>query len=80
MPASASCKTEKQKAGTVPSGSTVMLMPSWTYSRNSSPSRSTTGMLASVQLAASMAPEAARLSMVIENSMHAGWLSVAQAV
>ena len=40
---------------------------------------STTGMLASVQLAAKMAPEAARESMGLENSMQAGWRFMAHA-
>lgn len=57
---------------TIPSSLTVTVMPVLTYSRNSSPSWSTTGIFASVQTSASIAPDAARESIGILKSIHAG--------
>ncbi len=57
---------------TTPSSLTVTVMPVLTYSRNSSPSWSTTGIFASVQTSASIAPDAARESIGMLKSMHAG--------
>ena len=59
---------------TTPSSQTVILMPVSTKSRKSSPGLSTTGIFASVQTSARMAPEAARESMGLEKSMQAGCL------
>lgn len=57
---------------TTPSSLTVTVIPVLTYSRNSSPSWSTTGIFASVQTSASIAPDAARESIGMLKSMHAG--------
>ena len=65
---------EPHSTVTRPFSPTVTVMPSWTKAKNSSPRLSTTGILASVQTSARIAPEAARESMGLEKSMQAGCL------